>query len=307
VQIVYGAANLVDRLPNSVVTIGVFDGVHLGHRRLIQTAVQHARSAGQPCVVVTFDKHPASIVRPESVPPTLTPLHQKLAKFESLDVDIAFVLQFDSHLASLTAEQFFECVIRGSLGAALVVVGHDFRFGKDRTGDPKFLENRIATVTMPPFELQGARVSSSEVRKAVLQGELHSAHWLLAAPYAMAGVVVPGEKIGRTLGVPTANLRLIEDQLIPAHGIYAGIAHVGPKTFPCAISVGDRPSLDSAGFAIEAHLLDYSGGELYGRTIVLDFHEKIRGQSKFETMDALEAQMKSDIERTRALIRSQNE
>lgn len=301
-HIVFGLHGLSPDWPTSTVCIGVFDGVHLGHQSVIHKAIENAKSNGRPCVVMTFDRHPISVLRPEECPPLLLPLGQKLAKLEALGVDVAVVAAFDPVFASQSKEQFFECVLRHAFRAEAVVVGHDFAFGKNREGTIDWLQERISTIVVGPKELDGERVSSSKVRHAIAEGRVDVARRLLGSDFALAGIVGKGAQLGTRLGIPTANIMLLERQAVPAHGIYAGHGITEQGTYPAAISVGDRPTIEGAGFAIEAHLMDFDEGELYGRDILISFRERLRHQERFEDVESLKRQMRLDVEAVRQLL-----
>ena len=183
---------------DAVVCIGTFDGVHLGHQAVIRQSVEKARLKGLPCVLATFDRHPAAVLAPEKCPPSIASLQANLRHFEELAVSVAVVLTFDKALSETSAESFFQHVILESFHASSIVVGHDFAFGKNREGKPEWLSSRIETEMIPPFELVGVRVSSSMIRRAVQEGDMAKAMRLLGKPFEIPGIVIGGEKLGRT-------------------------------------------------------------------------------------------------------------
>lgn len=279
----------------SVACIGTFDGVHLGHRKVIETAVARASERGLPAVVITFDRHPASVLAPDRCPPAVASLASNLRAFESLGVAATLVLPFDRRLADTTADTFLEAYIRQGARADLLVVGHDFAFGHDRVGTPAWLEGRIETQVVPPFEVDGVRVSSSSVRKAVAEGRVEDAARWLGRPFQIEGVVVHGAQLGRKLGFPTANVARSFAQVTPADGVYVGSVQSSRGRYRAALSVGTRPTVGETALAIEAYLLKYEGESLYGTPITLDFERRLRGQVKFDSLEALKEQMAKDV------------
>lgn len=301
-HVVFGLRSAAESWPASTVCIGVFDGVHLGHQRVIAEAISNAKQTERPCVVLTFDRHPAAFLRPDQCPPIILPLGQKLRRLEAIGVDTAVVVPFDAELASQSPEQFLQSCLVEKIHAKAVVVGHDFRFGKDRMGSGEWLATRIETIIVGPHEIDGVRVSSSQIRKAISVGDVAAARKLLGEDFSLAGIVVPGNKFGRTIGIPTANLALLETQAIPALGIYAGWASTDAGRFPAAISVGNRPTIEGAGFAIEAHLIGFSGEELYGRDLLLSLTERLRDEERFESVNDMAAQMREDVRAVESLV-----
>jgi riboflavin kinase / FMN adenylyltransferase len=279
--------------PRSV-AVGTFDGVHLGHRKVIAGADS----------VLTFDPHPVSVVAPQHTPRLLTTLARKAELVGSLGVQELIVIPFDAEFAARSAREFVEDVLVGALGARQVAVGENFRFGHKAHGDPTLLEadDRFATVVHPLLEVDGEVVSSSHIRGLVLAGEVREANRLLGSDFQLAGVVVHGDERGRELGFPTANLVPDETLACPGHGVYACIADGdGVQGLPAAVSIGVRPTFNTGrGELIEAYLLDYSG-ELYGSELRLRFLERLRGERRFEDVGALIEQMHRDVARTREI------
>lgn len=279
------------------VCIGTFDGVHLGHQEVIRTAVHRARAAERPCLLVTFDRHPAAVLAPHKKPPAVATLDQNLSVFRSLGVPVCVVLHFDERLASVTAQAFLDELLIDKLRAVEVVVGHDFAMGRGREGDTAWLASRIQTTVVPAFEVGGRRVSSSEVRRAVASGEMETATALLGRPFAIQGVVVAGQRLGRELGFPTINIARSGDQVEPATGIYAGACKTAHGTFRAAVSYGVRPAVAGSAKTLEAYLLDYPGESLYGTTVELGLVSMLREEQNFDTLELLKAQIARDVER----------
>jgi riboflavin kinase/FMN adenylyltransferase len=303
-QIVYGFDSISSDWPESTVCIGVFDGVHLGHQAVLREVVSKARMAGRPAVAITFDRHPMAVLSPENCPKSILSPTTNIEKIADEGIDATVVATFDAAFSRVSAEDFYVDYLLGRLRAAEIVVGHDFAFGHKREGTPNWLRKRISTHVHPALELDGERISSSAIRAAISEGRVSDASRMLGREFALAGVVVRGQRLGSELGVPTANLAPLFDQVLPSAGIYAGRARTTDGAFAAAISVGWRPSIPDAGFAIEAHLIDFTGGDLYGRSISLEFVERLRDEVSFESVTQLAAQMRIDIEDARkALIR----
>lgn len=287
----------------SVVCIGTFDGVHLGHRKVIGRAVEVARQSEMPSVLVTFDRHPASVIAPEKKPPAIDSLYQNFERFNEIGVAVCVVLPFTEKLMNTPAADFFEDCLRSKLHASRMVVGHDFAFGHGREGDARWLETRIPTEVVPPFEIDGHRVSSSSIRQAIREGKPEVAAKLLGRPFETTGVVVVGERLGRTLGFPTINIARSFDQVTPADGVYACICQTVNGTYAAAVNVGRRPSVDGRSRTIEAHLIDYTGGDLYGTAVRLGFVRRLRDELRFDSLEELRDQMGRDVQETRGSIR----
>jgi riboflavin kinase/FMN adenylyltransferase len=273
------------------VAVGTFDGVHLGHRKVIEGSDS----------VLTFDPHPVSVVAPQHTPKLLTPLERKAELIEALGVQELIVIRFDAEFASKTADEFVGDVLVGALGAKRVAIGENFRFGHKAQGDPRLLaaDKRFDTVVHPLLEVDGEIVSSSHIRGLLLAGEVAEAAALLGAPHQLRGEVVHGDERGRELGFPTANLVPEEALACPGHGVYACLADGAPA----AVSIGVRPTFQTGrGELIEAYVLDFDG-DLYGRELRLDFLARLRGERRFETAEALIEQMHSDVQHTREIAR----
>lgn len=300
-QVHFGPELLKPEWSRSVVCIGTFDGVHRGHQQVIGTAVDLARSREIPAMLVTFDRHPAAVLHPESCPKAISSLAGNIRIFDRLGLSLALILPFTEELSRTSAQRFYDEILEEKLRASHAVVGHDFAFGHGREGTPRWLEKRIETTVVPPFLLEGRRVSSSEIRAAIAAGDFATANFLLGRPWALAGIVVAGQKLGRELGYPTINLARSFDQATPADGIYAGLCETPNGEFRAAISVGVRPTVDGANRTIEAYLLDYPGESLYGAAVRLRFLQKLRDEERFDTLETLQRQIARDVEQVRAM------
>ncbi len=293
--------DLEQRTAGRSVAVGTFDGVHLGHRQVIEGSDS----------VLTFDPHPVSVVAPQHTPRLLTSPERKAELIEALGVREMIVIPFDADFASKTADEFVDDVLVGALGATRVAIGENFRFGHKAQGDPRRLaaDERFATVVHPLLEVEGEIVSSSHIRGLVLAGEVAQATELLGSPFQLWGEVVHGDQRGRELGFPTANLIPDEALVCPGHGVYACLAHEDPARSaahprPAAVSIGVRPTFQTGrGELIEAYILDFDG-DLYGRQLRLDFLARLRGERRFQSAEALIEQMHSDVELTREIARS---
>lgn len=292
----FGIDLLEPEWSRSVACIGTFDGVHLGHREVIASAVAKATERGLPAVVITFDRHPAAILAPDKCPLAVASVRSNLEQFAAMGVALSLVLPFDRPLADTSAEDFLHNVVQSAVKAHLLVVGHDFAFGHDRVGTPNWLQGKIETIVVPPYELDGVRVSSSAVRRAVSEGRVEDANRWLGRPFSVEGVVVHGAAMGRKLGYPTANLARSFRQATPADGVYVGTARTDHGIYRAAISVGVRPTIDATTRTIEAYLLEYGGDSLYGKPLALDFERRLRDQVKFDSLEALKEQMALDVE-----------
>ena len=276
------------------VAVGTFDGVHLGHREVI---------AGSDSVL-TFEPHPVSIVAPQHTPKLLTTLERKAELVAELGVGELIVIPFDADFARLSAREFVDDVLVGALGAGRVAVGENFRFGHKAQGDPSLLaaDERFRTVVHPLLEVDGEVVSSSHIRGLVLAGDVAEANRLLGADFELSGTVASGDRRGRELGFPTANIVPEETRACPGHGVYACIARgeaFGERV--AAVSIGVRPTfVTGRGELIEAYLLDFDG-DLYGSELRLRFLARLRGERRFEDPDALVEQMHRDVQRTREI------
>ncbi len=296
----------------TVVTIGAYDGVHLGHRALLARVRSMADQLGAAVAVVTFDRHPATVVRPESAPRLLTDLAQKLELLATTGVDYVYVVRFDEARAAESAEDFVRELLVDCLAARAVVVGHDFHFGNRRRGNVPLLQAMGAELGFDVLGISlvadggpGAEpVSSTRIRRLLAEGDAAGAAALLGRPHEVRGTVVPGDKRGRELGFPTANVVVPGDILLPADGIYAGwYRRPSGAAHPAAISLGRRPTFhaDADAPVLEAYLLDFDG-DLYGEQAAVRFSARIRGEERFESVEALVAQMGDDVTATRALL-----
>lgn len=294
-------------LRGAIVALGNFDGFHLGHQAVAGEAIAWARAEGRPAIVATFDPHPVRFFRPEIAPFRLTTLEQRQELYLAAGATAMLVFHFDAALAGTTAEQFVRGILGERLGAAGVVTGEDFTFGKGRGGNIEVLrtvgaEAGIITRTVGPVMDADTPVSSSRVRDALRAGDPQEAARLLTRPFAIRGVVEHGDKRGRTIGYPTANLA-IENYLRPRYGIYAVTGRVlaSGEVLKGAANIGVRPQFDPPKELLEPHFFDFSG-DLYGQEIEIAFRHFLRPEAKFDSLDALVEQMDKDCARARELL-----
>jgi len=298
----------------TAVTIGAFDGVHRGHRAVIAAIGEVAAQRDLQTAVVTFDRHPASVVRPDSAPLLLTDLEQKLELLEACEVDIVYVVHFDAERATEPATEFVTEVLSGRLDARLVCVGEDFHFGHRRSGDVTLLRTMGTElgfevighelIGLDPSGGDEVPVSSTRIRQALADGDLAAANAMLGRPHEVRGIVGHGDARARELGFRTANVAVPDAIRLPADGIYAGWYHTPDGLrHPAAISLGRRPTFYE--FAdtslLEAHLIDFEG-DLYGQPARVQFVRHLRDELKFDSVDALVAQMARDVDQARDLL-----
>jgi riboflavin kinase/FMN adenylyltransferase len=305
-----GVAALPGDLGPTVVTVGMFDGVHRGHRALLDRVAGEAAARDLPAAAVTFDRHPLAVLRPGSEPPLLTTLDRKVELLAEAGMRAVLVLEFTRELSEVGAEAFAAEVLFGSLAARAVVVGENFRFGHKAAGDPALLaalgRARGVDVVAVPLQADGGQViSSTRVRTELAAGDVAAAAASLGRPYAVEGVVVVGDRRGRPLlGVPTANLAVPAGIALPADGVYAGhlTERAGGPSRPAAVSVGTNPQFGTER-RVEAHVLDFDG-DLYDATVAVDFRHHLRDQAVFAGIDELITQMHTDIDQARQLLSS---
>ena len=302
-ELIRGLHNLRPEHRGCAVTIGNFDGVHLGHRAVIAQLAGCAQALGLPSVVVLFEPQPREYFRPDDVPARLMRLREKLLALRELPVDRVLCLRFDTRLASLAAAEFVERILLKGLNVRYLVIGDDFRFGHDRRGDFDMLaevgrRHGFEVASMPTFAVGAERVSSTRVRAALEADDLATAEKLLGRPYRMCGRVAHGSKIGRQIGIPTANIHL-HRRAAPVKGIYiAEVCGLPGGPVPAAASVGTRPTIGGTRALLEVHLLDFNRN-IYGAYLGVDFLHKLREEQRFDSLEEMRVQIQRDIEHTR--------
>ncbi|MFW6118767.1 MAG: bifunctional riboflavin kinase/FAD synthetase [Planctomycetota bacterium] len=291
----------------SVATLGVFDGVHRGHAAVIGRAVEAADERGCAAAIVTFDRHPGSVVtgRPE---PAITSLDHRLRLFEAHGADVCLVIRFTEDVAAMPAERFVRDILWGRLNAELLVLGFDCRFGAGREGDLELCRRLgeqlgFDVEEVPPVVIEGTPVSSTAIRKAIQRGDLEHASRLLGRPFSLYGTVVPGDGRGAKLGYPSANLDL-HNETVPPTGVYATWAYTDGQPLPSVTSVGRRPTFHAerdAEVVVETHILDF-GERLYGQDLEVQFVKRLREQRTYDDVRALKRQMEKDVRRAKQVL-----
>ncbi len=315
----YGLDDVPADWGRSVVTIGVFDGVHRGHQTIVGRAAELARRLGLPVVVITFDPHPDEVVRPGSHPPMLSSPKRRTELLAGLGVDAVMVLPFTLELSRMSPDDFVQSVLVERLHAARVVVGENFRFGHKARGDVALLaelgDKYDFTAEGVPLVANDQTISSTVIRELLAAGDVEGAGAALGRPHRVEGVVVRGHQRGRALGFPTANLETLPYTAIPGDGVYAGWLECFPVNrgadtgagsasetrWPAAISIGTNPTFDGVERSVEAYALDRDDLDLYGEHVAVDFAVRIRDHLKFDSIEALVAEMRRDVDRARQI------
>jgi riboflavin kinase/FMN adenylyltransferase len=304
-EVIRGLENFPTQQVPIVLCLGTFDGVHRGHRALIEEALRRARELGGRCVVVTFDPHPVRVISPPPVPVLLTTVPERLDLLAELGVDLAVVIRFDEILRRQSADHWLRTLVEAT-GMRAVFCGPDYSFGHERQGNVDLLQRTGArdgfeVHTVPAVRIDGTVVSSTAIRHRVRAGEMKDAARMLGRWYAVRGEVVRGDGRGVELGFPTANVMPPDDKVLPAIGIYATFVHTADRVHGAATSVGTRPTFGGKEVVVEAHLLDYHG-TLYGDTISIQFIQRLRDELTFTSVEALVAQMADDVAATRRTL-----
>jgi riboflavin kinase / FMN adenylyltransferase len=305
-KIIHAANELKPTRSKVCLAIGFFDGVHLGHQQIIRQTITDARQHNAIALVLTFDRHPNSVVAPDHVPPLIYTLPQKLRAIESLGTDTLLLIHFDERFSRQTGEEFIRRLAHDSGKIQSLCVGKDFVFGHKRSGNVALLkklgdETGFAVHGLAAVSLDGQIVSSTRIREAIRAGQLDAASQMLGRPYAISGRVVKGDHVGRQLGFPTANLD-VTGLVLPPNGVYAGLTKVKKKSHRVALNIGFRPTMASAvrQLRVEAHMLDF-GGNLYGEELTIEMDGKLREEKKFASSAKLQQQISRDIAALRAL------
>ncbi len=305
-KLIRGSYNIPPNLKGCVISIGNFDGVHLGHQQIFRQLTEKATELKLPSVVLTFEPQPPEYFSKEVAPSRLTRFREKFQALRQFSIDYLFYLRFDAAMVALSAEDFVKKILVNELNVRYLVVGDDFRFGYRRQGDFALLENMgeklgFQVVQMNCFDMDQQRISSTRIRRALIQGDLTTAENLLGRPYRISGRVAHGDKLGRTLGFPTANIHL-HRKTTPLSGIYA-VEVFGLKKEPVigAASIGTRPTVGGKQYLLEIHLLDFSE-DIYGHYVDVDFKYKLREELHFESLETLKQQIKKDVADVRQLM-----
>ena len=303
-QLVRGLHNLRPQHRGCVATIGNFDGVHRGHQAILARLRERAVELGVPSCVVIFEPQPREYFAPDTAPARLARLRDKVALLAAEGVDRVLCLAFNQRLSKLSAAEFVDTILVDGLGVKHLEVGDDFRFGCDRVGDFEFLQQAglsqgFTVEAAQTVELDGLRVSSTQVRQALAKADFALAERLLGRPYRISGRVLHGQKLARQLGTPTANIQL-KRRRVPLSGVYLVSVELDGKAWPGVANIGVRPTVSGDGSAhLEVHLLDYAG-DLYGRRLTVEFHHKLREEQRFASLEALKSAIDADIAAARA-------
>jgi riboflavin kinase/FMN adenylyltransferase len=292
----------------SVAAFGAFDGIHLAHAKILDTAVERARALGVSAVACTFDPHPTAVLRPEKAPAPIATLEENLARIAERGLDATLVIPFTRDFSRMEAETFVDEALVRTLGAREVVVGFNHTFGSGARGTAVLLRelgarHGFVTHVLPPLQVNGLTVSSSAIREALRDGDVEQARAFLGRPYSLTGTVRRGAGRGRTLGFPTANLKP-DRPLVLAAGVYAAHARWESRQAEAVVNIGYRPTFEESQYWVEAYLFDFAG-DLYDRTLTLDFLCRIRAEMKFPGVEALTLQVRADMAEARRLLRTQ--
>ena len=305
-KIFHGTENANISRP-TVLTLGVFDGLHLGHQRIMQTVVGRAKAVGAVATAITFDPHPRAVLHPESAPPMLQTLDQRLANLEVLGIEQTIVISFTGEFARNPAEDFLADIVHDRLNAKEVYLGKGFAFGKDRGGNIELLKamsEKLGFVAseVDEVQLRGKRISSSAIRKLLAEGRVNLARRMLGRPYGVEGVIIRGNRRGHTIGFPTANLKP-QNRVIPRYGVYATATLIDGSWRKGITNIGVRPTFENdAEPSIETFVFDYDG-DLYGDVLRVRFLHRIRDERKFSGIDELKVQIERDTNRARNYFR----
>ena len=309
-MITWTSAEQVDPdFPETAVTIGKFDGVHLGHQALLADLVEVSEEHGIASVVVTFDRHPDALLNPGAVRQALTGPIQKQYLLREAGVDGLLTLAFDEHLAALSPEEFVTQVLVQGLKARWVLVGENFRFGAKGAGNVDLLvelgkAHGFRVKVVPPVTIDGEVVSTTRIREYLDEGNIKKANQLLGRPHLTTGIIEHGLKIGRTIGFPTANMSRDAEGYLPVDGVYAGWLYADDERYPAALSVGINETFQAVPRLIEAHVIDQAGLDLYDKVVSLEYVEYIRPAAKFDGVDSLVAEINRDLDKCRSILGS---
>jgi riboflavin kinase/FMN adenylyltransferase len=289
----------------TLLTIGVFDGVHAGHRYLLEKLKQRAAEKNLLSGVVTFNPHPQSVLHPHDQLPWLSDVEDRVGAIQELGINIVAVLTFTPRVAKLSAREFMS-LVKKQLKMQGIIVGPDFALGQEREGNINLLrtlgrEMKFSVEAIPPYTINGEVVSSTLIRQALIQGDMKRVKRLMGRYFYIRGKVITSDKRGRVLGFPTANLNMKPQQALPGNGIYATIVQVDGKQFPSATNIGIRPTFGEGEKTVEAHLLNYKG-DLYGKEIRLEFVQKLRDEQRFHSAEELKVQIEKDVRKVEALL-----
>ncbi len=299
---IFGSFDTDDKFPNPVLTIGNYDGVHVGHRRIIRKVVEKAAGMSGTPMLMTFFPHPHSVLKPDSYIRIITPPSVKERLIAATGIEVMFQVPFDDHLRSIAPESFIDDILVGKIGVAGVIVGYDFHFGKGGAGDVEMLrefahKRGFYFDVVEAITLDGEKIGSNRIRRLIMEGDVKKANELLDRPHMIEGIVVHGVNRGKNMGFPTINFETVFE-LIPHNGVYITEVEFDGKKWPSVTNIGFNPTFDGKKLLVETHILGYTG-DLYDRDIVIYFHDRIREEKKFRDMTELKAQITADVETAR--------
>lgn len=295
---IYEFLDHIEKFPNPVLTIGNYDGIHIGHKKIIERVREKALTINGTPMLMTFYPHPVSVVRPDKILCLITPLNVRKRLIEESGINVLLVLSFNEEFRSLTPQGFVENILVDKLGIKGLIVGYDFKFGRGGKGDTELLKQLSGTYgfffeVVEAITLDGEKIGSNRIRKLIMEGDVKKAERFLGRPHMIEGKVVHGDGRGKGIGFPTINLKT-DYELIPEDGVYISEVEINKKMFPSVTNIGYNPTFDVKRLSVETHILEYSG-DLYGADLTLYFHERIRGEIRFDGADALVSQITMDI------------
>ena len=308
-KVIYGIGKVKKTIRDAVLAIGVFDGLHLGHQKLIKAAVRRARSIQGPAIVMTFFPHPVQVLQPRNYLPFIVSLPHRLKLIEDLGADLCLVVRFTKRFSRLTAQRFIDRYLLGPVRPREIFVGSDFRFGRDRQGTADFFRtigrrHDFKVHTVAPVRFAGQKIGSSRIRQLISDGKMPLAGRLLGRPVSVMGKVIRGDGRGKTLGYPTANIVPENDVVLPV-GVYAVLVVIGPRCYAGMANVGRRPSFKKrqSRLGIEVHIFRFARN-VYNRCVMIEFVEKIRDEKKFRSRESMIAQLKRDERKSRTILQA---
>jgi riboflavin kinase / FMN adenylyltransferase len=295
---IFESLDILEKFPNPVLTIGNYDGIHMGHQKIIERVVRKAKETFGTAMLMTFNPHPLSVLKPDTYTRLITPLHLKKKLIASSGIEVMLLIPFDAKFQSLTPEMFVQDVLVNGLAVKEIVVGYDFKFGKGGIGNVNMLRKLAGTYgfrfeAMEAIKLDGERVGSNAIRKLIMDGNVEKAAKFLGRPHMIEGIVVKGENRGKWMGFPTINLDTFFE-LVPKNGVYMTEVELKGRRKPAVTNIGFNPTFDGKKFLMETHILDFSGN-LYGKEVVIYFHKRIRDEMKFSDIDELKERIAKDI------------
>lgn len=297
----------IRKIQNAHVTIGNFDGLHLGHKAILIKLLERAETNKGQTVLVTFDPHPLSVLKPEKIKGLLTPLPVKKKLIEGMMIDFLVILKFDETVKEMEAEDFVRNILLEKIGTNYLLIGSDFRFGKDAKGDVDLLRQlsrkyKFSFESLDPIKVDGEKIGSNMIRNMVLEGDLERVRKYLGRPFSIFGKVLYGAGLGKKIGFPTANISLYEDQILPKKGVYATEVELKGRYFYSVTNVGSKPTFNYNTLSVETHILDFSE-EIYGTELEVIFHKRIRDEEKFRSVDDLKRAIERDVTFAREYFR----